>query len=100
MDLNTTKLETVIQAAFDAVTAQGGKHSRRWQTAIAKAKQQLESNPFLHFDGDALLILSPLNEIYRANSECQCRAYANGQPCWHRACAKIVLNCHRQQASH
>ena len=90
MDLNTTRLETVIQAAFDAATAQGGKHSRRWQTAIAKAKQQLESNPFLHFDGDALLILSDSNEIYSANGTCQCKAFEFGKPCWHRAAARLV----------
>ena len=100
MDLNTTKLETVIQAAFDAATARGGKLAQRWQTAIAKAKQQLESNPFLHFDGEALLILSDSNEIYRANGSCQCRAFMNHQPCWHRAIYKIVANYHRQQAGH
>jgi hypothetical protein len=99
MDLNSTRLETVIQTAFDEATARGGKHSRRWQTAIAKAKQQLESNPFLHFDGDALLILSDSNEIYRSNGACQCRAYANGQPCWHRAAARIVSR-YNEETSH
>jgi hypothetical protein len=99
MNLNSIKLDEVIQAAFDKAMS-AGKNSLRWQTAIAKAKQQLESNPFLHFDGDALLILSDSNEIYRANGSCQCRAYANGQPCWHRAAARIVSNYHRQQAGH
>ena len=80
MQLEQTKLEEVIQAAFDAATVQGGRLARRWQTASAKAKQQLESNPFLRFDGDALLILSDSNEIY----------LADGQPCWHRAAARIV----------
>jgi hypothetical protein len=90
MDLNTTRLETVTQAAFDAATEHGGKLAKRWQTAIAKAKQQLESNPFLHFDGDALLILSDSNEIYRANGTCQCKAFQKHQPCWHRAAARLV----------
>lgn len=94
MQLEQTKLETIIQEAFDAAGEQGGKLAKRWQTAIAKAKQQLEGNPFLHFDGDALLILSDSNNIYRANGTCSCRAYASGLPCWHRAAARIVKRYH------
>ncbi len=85
MNLNQDRMQQVIQAAFDK--AQG---SKRWQTAIAKAKQQLESNPYIHFDGKALLILSDSNEIYAANGTCQCKAFAHGQPCWHRAAARLV----------
>ncbi|MGH9903470.1 MAG: hypothetical protein ACRD68_16810 [Pyrinomonadaceae bacterium] len=85
-NINEEKMNQVIQEAFDK--AEG---SRRWQTAIAKAKGQLESNPYLHQDGDALLILSPSGEIYRANGTCQCKAHTHGQqPCWHRAAARIV----------
>ncbi len=85
MNIDQNRMSEVIQGAFDK--AQG---SKRWQTAIAKAKAQLESNPYLHFDGDALLILSDSNEIYRANGTCQCKAFAQGQPCWHRAAARLV----------
>ncbi len=85
MNINHKTMEQVIQEAFDKATG-----SKRWQTAIAKAKQQLESNPFLHFDGDALLILSDSNEIYRANGTCQCKAFQKHQPCWHRAAARLV----------
>lgn len=95
MQLEQTKLETIIQAAFDEAGERGGKDARRWQTAIAKAKQQLAENPFLHFDGDALLILSDSNNIYRANGTCSCKAYVKGFPCWHRAAARIVANYHR-----
>ena len=77
-------MQQVAQQAFDKT------NSLRWQTAIAKAKRQIEENPFMHFDGDALLILSDSNEIYRANGICQCRAYVNDQPCWHRAAARLV----------
>jgi hypothetical protein len=78
-------MQQVVQAAFGKVSG-----SRRWQAAIVKAKQQIEENPYLHFDGHALLILSPSGEIYIANGTCQCKAYANGQPCWHRAAARLV----------
>jgi hypothetical protein len=44
----------------------------------------------MHIDGDALLILSGSNEIYRANGTCQCKAFSHGQPCWHRAAARLI----------
>ena len=85
MNIDPSRMEQVIQEAFDKVPT-----SRRWQIAIVKAKQQIEENPYLHFDGRTLLILSPSGEIYSANGLCQCKAYANGQPCWHRAAARLV----------
>jgi hypothetical protein len=85
LHIDQSKMQQVIQEAFDKVSS-----SRRWQTAIAKAKQQIEENPFIHFDGSALLILSSSGEIYTANGSCQCKAYTNGQPCWHRAAARLV----------
>jgi hypothetical protein len=85
MNIEETKMQQVVREAFDKVSG-----SRRWQAAIVRAKQQLEENPYMHFDGHALLILSSSGEIYNANGACQCKAYANGQPCWHRAAARLV----------
>ena len=84
-NLDREKLQRVTQEAFNKVSG-----NRKWETAIAKAKQQLEENPYMHFDGESLLILSPSNEIYTANGSCQCKAYRNGQSCWHRAAARLV----------
>jgi hypothetical protein len=85
MNIDHSKMQEVAQAAFDKVA-----DSRRWQVAIVKARQQIEENPYLHFDGDALLILSPSGEIYNTNVSCQCKAYAKNQPCWHRAAARLI----------
>src|SRR5215208_7666901 len=85
LNIDQNRMQQVIQEAFDKVTG-----SRRWQTAIAKAKQQIEENPYMHFDGAGLLVLSESGEIYRASGACQCKAYTNGQPCWHRAAARLV----------
>ncbi len=85
MNIDETRMLRVIQEAFDKVLG-----SRRWQTAIAKAKQEIEANPFMHFDGQSLLILSSSDEIYSVNGSCQCKAFANNQPCWHRAAARLV----------
>lgn len=85
MNIDQNKMQQVVQEAFDKVSG-----SLRWQTAIVRAQQQIEENPYIHFDGCSLLILSPSGEIYSANGTCQCKAYANGQPCWHRAAARLV----------
>lgn len=85
MNIDTDKMQQVIQQAFDRAAG-----NRRWETAIARAKQHLESNPYMHFDGSGLLVLSESGEIYTANGTCQCKAYTNGQPCWHRAAARLI----------
>jgi hypothetical protein len=85
MKIDQNRMDQVIQEAIERAT-----DNPRWQRAIARAKIELESNPYLHWDGQALLILSPSNEIYEANGTCQCQAYMSGQPCWHRAAARIV----------
>ncbi|MDX6693219.1 MAG: hypothetical protein QOF02_822 [Blastocatellia bacterium] len=85
MNIDQDKFQQVAQEAFDKVWG-----NRRWETAIAKAAAQLESNPYMHFDGQSLLILSPSGEIYSANGSCQCKAFSQGHPCWHRAAARLV----------
>ena len=85
MNLDQDRMQQVAQDAFNRVTG-----NRRWETAIVKAKAQLEANPYMHFDGQSLLILSPSGEIYSANGACQCKAYSQGQPCWHRAAARLI----------
>lgn len=85
VNIDQNRMRRVIHEALGKVSG-----SRRWETAIAKAKWQLEENPYIHYDGRALLILSPSGEIYSANGVCQCEAYRNHQPCWHRAAARLV----------
>lgn len=90
IQLNQQRFERIVEAAFNKTS------NLRWQTAIVKAKQQIEANPYLTWQGDALLILSPSNEIYRANGVCQCKAFRNGKPCWHRAAARLVKRYNEQ----
>jgi hypothetical protein len=84
MNLDQKRIEMVTEEAFNKTS------NLRWQMAITKAKVELEANPYMHYDGDALLILSPSGEIYSANGACQCKAFANNKPCWHRAAARLV----------
>lgn len=85
MNVDGDKMERVIQTAFDM--AQG---SSRWQRAIARARQEIGSNPYMHWNGHALLILSPSGEIYEATRKCQCQAYRRGLACWHRAAMRLI----------
>lgn len=85
MQINTTVLETVVQEAI-----QKCGENKRWANAVRKAASELVTNPYLHHDGHALLILSTSGEFYEANGVCQCKAFVAGQPCWHRAAQRLV----------
>jgi hypothetical protein len=65
---------------------------KRWINAIGKAAVEFETNPFLSWDSDSkhLIIWSKSNEIYEANGTCQCRAFEQGLPCYHRALARLI----------
>ena len=84
--MNETKLAAVVESALASVSG-----DRRWTNAIMRAEQMLTSgNPYIHFTGDALMMLSESGEIYTANGVCQCKAYKGGSPCKHRAAYKLV----------
>ena len=93
-ELDQDKLAAVVSDAL-CKASQAKTDSKRWVNAIARATVELESNPFMTFrhDSHSLLILSPESGmVYEANGTCQCKAFEQGQPCWHRAAAKLVVN--------
>lgn len=70
-----------------------GKDVKRWVNAIAKATLEIENNPFLTWQSEtnSLLIWSQnSSEIYEANGVCQCKAFEQGYPCYHRAAARLI----------
>lgn len=86
MNLNEARLNQVAAAALGAVGS-----DRRWRNAITRAVALLTSgNPYIHFTGKSLLILSDSGEIYESNGVCQCKAYLGGNPCKHCAAYKLV----------
>ncbi len=85
-NLNETKLAGVVDAALSTV-----KGDSRWTNAILKAEEILTSgNPYIHFTGHSLLMLSDSGEIYEANGTCQCQAFTQGKACKHRAAYKLM----------
>lgn len=87
MFLDETKLTQVVELAMSSV--QG---NRRWGNAIRRAADELQTNPYMHFTGKALLMLSESGEIYEANGTCQCAAFKAQTPCRHRAAYKLLKN--------
>ncbi len=66
----------------------------RWINAIAKAVVEIETNPAMIWYDAKLLIVSPSSKTYQANGTCSCKAFTFGQPCWHRAAARLVSRYH------
>jgi hypothetical protein len=80
------RLSAVIESA-----RRSASHSQAWSNAIDRAARELETNPYIHYNGRELVILSSTSDnIYAANGSCQCKAYANRRPCWHRAAARLI----------
>ena len=87
MFLDEAMLALVAESALFSV--QG---SRRWQNAIRRAADELLTNPYMHYTGKSLLMLSESGEIYDANGTCQCASFKAGMPCRHRAAYKLLKN--------
>ena len=93
---NQDKFGKVIADAIAKVelTVTDNQTKQRWINAISKAVTEIEANgEFMTWmeDEQSLLIWSQKsNHIYSANGVCQCRAFEQGSPCFHRAAARLV----------
>lgn len=71
IEINETKLNEVVETALVKV-----KNDKRWTNAILRGEKLLtDNNPYLHFDGERLLVLSDSGAVYEANGVCQCKAF-------------------------
>jgi hypothetical protein len=81
---------TTLQAVADKAITDAADHPR-WIAAIGRALVELDTNPWIERgDLHGLIIGSPSGKCYAANGQCQCIAFTHGQPCWHRAAARLV----------
>jgi hypothetical protein len=65
---------------------------KRWVNAIARAEIE-ENGVFMTWQeaDKSLLIWSQKTDgVYTSNGVCQCRAFLQGVPCFHRAAARLV----------
>lgn len=95
LDLNPTTFAAVVEkASHDAA------NHPRWLQAIARAIVEISDNPWIaRGELHGLVIGSPSGNVYAANGTCQCKAHEFGQPCWHRAAARIVRLCDEREAA-
>ncbi len=94
LSLDTNTLAAVVTSA-----KQSAADSPRWLTAIERAARELESNPYIEVvDDHTLLIGSASGGVYTSNGTCQCTAFQYGQPCFHRAAARIYQRYTEAQA--
>ncbi len=93
--LTTINKEILGQIAAESIAKinPNQANGKRWINAIAKATAEIETNPFMTYEleSHSLLMMSETSsEIYTANGTCQCKAFANGFPCRHRAAARLI----------
>ena len=85
LTLNTEILEQVVATAKRNASTQP-----RWINAIERAASELVNNPYIEaLDDHTLLIGSVSGNTYTSNGVCQCQAYQNGKPCYHRAMSRL-----------
>ena len=92
-EINKELLGQIAAESINKIQNINAPNAQRWINAIAKAVSEIENNPYLTFDLKAheLLILSETTgNVYRANGVCQCRAYEQKMPCYHRAASRLV----------
>lgn len=84
--------EKIERIVLDSLTKVA--RDNRWSNAIRKAHTQIETNPYLHYENDSLLVLSESGKIYTVGVGCECKAFKSGLPCWHRAAKRILDHVH------
>ncbi len=93
---NKDKFGKVIADSLTKIelTVTDAQTKKRWINAIAKAVAEIEQNgvfmTWQEKDNSLLIWSQKSNNIYTANGVCQCRAFEQGSPCFHRAAARLV----------
>lgn len=96
LTLNTDILAQVVTRAKQDAAAYP-----RWVSAIERAAVELERNPYIEaMDDHTLLLASESGQTYTANGVCGCTAFSFGQPCWHRAAARLYTRYLEAQSEH
>jgi SWIM zinc finger len=82
---NGAKLAAVVAIAKSKTS------DRRWLNAIDRAAAALTSNCWIVTElADAIAVTTESGRTYFANGTCQCKAFELGQPCKHRAAARLI----------
>ena len=74
-----------------AEIAKSKTNDKRWINAIDKAVAGVESGWWIITElAHGVAVTTECGNTYFANGVCQCKAFANGQACKHRALARLI----------
>ena len=66
-------------------------NNKRWIAAIDKAVAGVESGNWIITElAHGIAVTTESGETYFVSGACRCKAFANGQPCKHRALARLI----------
>ncbi len=92
---NSTVAQSVnrqtVALALQEARRQAAQH-QAWLNAVNKAALYLAGDQW-QFDGEVLIITSATTAGARyvvTAHTCECKAFAAGHPCWHRAAARLL----------
>jgi hypothetical protein len=83
MNINQAKFNEVAEAA------KAKTNDKRWRAAIDKAVAGIVSGWIVTELAHGIMVTTEAG-TYLANGSCQCKAFAHGQPCKHRALARLI----------
>src|SRR5687768_1036942 len=90
------KFDGIVSDAIEKVgmTVENDKTAQRWINAINKAADHiLEHGEWITWMPETKSIViwnQETNGVHSANGVCDCRAYFEGFPCFHRAAARLI----------
>lgn len=97
MNTNFETLTAIADASIKTLDASNRTDAKRWINAIRKGLNELQENCYWQYaDGALLLMSSTSGAIRTANGTCYddkgepCKAFAQSQPCRHRAAARLL----------
>src|SRR5215813_15331383 len=81
-----------------AIEAKTKTSDPRWLSAIDKAVAGVTSGWWIITElADCVAVTTESGKTYFANGSCQCKAYELGQPCKHRALARLLDLYHEEE---
>lgn len=89
-----TWAKVIANAIAKASDNPGNRKVENWVKQIGYAAKSIETNPYLHFEENKLIVLSERSlNIYEVDEYCDCiGAVEYGQTCWHRVAKRLWEN--------
>lgn len=83
---------SIVSSYVEHCSAIADADRNRWFNAVAKATAQLLDGVRFEQDEEGIIFPSRTRTglAHHVNGTCDCEAAEDGQPCWHRAAARMI----------